>query len=80
MSGPWDRPPRPDPDQEWPAEDMDQARGGDPDQSSGSSQAQQGVPSPSTDWDDWPPITPGADYGADEPLAPSSDPWAEAWD
>ena len=32
-------------------------------------------------WDDWPPVTPPTDYalGFDEPLRPSSDPWAESW-
>ena len=81
MSGPVDRSPR-DPDREWPAEDIDQARGGEADRwsSPDTSRSSPGDPSVSPDWDDWPPITPPGEYDPDEPLPPSSDPWAESWE
>lgn len=72
MSGPRDEPR--DPGSGWPLEDFDSARS--------SAIPSAGQPEGASDgWDDWPPITPPAgDYGAADPILPTSDPWAESWD
>ena len=82
MSGPPDPSRGRDPDREWPTEDFDAGRGA---QREGAPadlppEVTGGAAPPSRDWDDWPPITPPDEpYGLDEPLPPSSDPWAESW-
>jgi hypothetical protein len=71
VSGPWDRPSSDDSDAAWPGEDVGRSSG------SGASRdpASEGAPG----WDDWPSAPPPDDYLIEEPLPPSSDPWAESW-
>lgn len=72
MSGPWDRPSSGDPDAQWPSEDSGQSSGSGAARDPGS----EGAPG----WDDWPSAPPPTDdYLIEEPLPPSSDPWAESW-
>ncbi|HVM25324.1 MAG TPA: hypothetical protein VM253_08000, partial [Candidatus Limnocylindrales bacterium] len=85
MSGPWDRPSSDDPDAQWPSEDLGSSRASD-----GGREARESQSSPepwgsgadgAPGWDDWPPAPPPPpdDYLVEEPLPPSSDPWAESW-
>src|SRR5688572_28009454 len=82
MSGPWDRPSSPSPDdQDWPAEDLESPPtqpSADP--WSADDSWQQSTAEPSPGWDVWPPPAPAPDdYVIEEPEPPSSDPWAESW-
>ena len=75
MSGPWDRQPSPEPDDEWPSEDL-----GRRDRWSTTEPSRDAARDAGPGWDDWPaPPPPADDYLIEEPLAPSSDPWAESW-
>jgi len=72
MSGPWDRPASDDPDAQWPSEDLGPSSDRAVDRDPGT----EGAPG----WDDWPSAPPPSDdYLIEEPLPPSSDPWAESW-
>ena len=82
MSGPWDRPPSSNPDDnEWPAEDL--GPGSSPDRPADPWSADdpwQERRDRSSDWDVWPaPSQPPEDYVVPEPEPPASDPWAESW-
>lgn len=83
MSGPWDRPSSPSPDdQDWPAEDLGSSspsqRPTDP--WSSDDPWQESAPDSSPGWDVWPPpATAPDDYLAEDPEPPASDPWAESW-
>src|SRR5687768_604641 len=82
MSGPWDRPSSPSPDdQDWPAEDLESPPtqpSADP--WSADDSWQQSTAEPSPGWDVWPPPAPAPDdFVIEEPEPPSSDPWAESW-
>ena len=81
MSGPWDRSPPRNPDRDWPSEDFEsRTPQRDPLAPFDPPPGVTGGAGPSRDWDDWPAITPPDEgYAFDEPLAPSSDPWAESW-
>jgi len=81
VSGPWDRSRSSESDPDWPEEDLERRRAADAERSAASETAGTDRDDPlSSSWDDWPPITPPTDqYGFDDPLPPSSDPWAESW-
>lgn len=80
MSGPWDRPSSPSPDdQDWPAEDFASSPPRQPSEPWSSDDPWQERREPS-EWDAWSPAsTPTDDYVPEDPPPPSSDPWAESW-
>ena len=84
MSGPWDRPPssNPDDDRDWPSEDLEPRSSADrPVEPWSADDPWQERRDPSPGWDEWPPQAPPADeYALEEPEPPASDPWAESWD
>src|SRR5690349_4700895 len=83
MSGPWDRPSSPGPeDREWPAEDFESSSRAQAstDPWSAEDPWSEAPRDDASDWDVWPSPAPTADdYVIEEPASPASDPWAESW-
>ena len=81
VSDQWDRSSPRNPEGGWPSEDFEsRTPQRDPLAPFDPPPGVTGGAGPSRDWDDWPAITPpDDDYALDEPLRPSSDPWAESW-
>lgn len=76
MSGPWDRPPSPNPDDEWPSEDLREAR----DRWTPAEPAGDAGGGASSGWDDWGSTAPPDDYLAPDPDLPTTDLWSESWE